>query len=128
MTTASTVVRFTSYAQVIEGLQRLPGQYDPRTSSFLRVRRGGGDPHSSAFRPGFIANFEERAELIRRLRLLDERAQALLVLWFAEDTPVTRIAERLNISRGHCYRLRNQALRAMIDSDVLMDTLQPLDM
>jgi len=118
MATASMSARFTSHDQVIEALRRLPAYYDPRTASVIRLPRGGsGDLHSAGFRPGFIATFEERAELLRRLRRLDERARTLLVLWFVEDRSAPDIARRLNVSRVHCYRLRERALRAMLDGD-----------
>jgi len=118
MAMASMSAWFTSHDQVIEALRRLPAHYDPRTASVIRLQRGGPrDPHSAAFRPGFFATFEERAELIRRLRLLDERARTLLVLWFVEDRSAPEIARRLNISRVHCYRLRDRALRTLIEGD-----------
>jgi DNA-directed RNA polymerase specialized sigma subunit len=115
MATASTSIRFTTEQQVIEALSMLPAHYDPRTSSLLRVPKTHGDPYSVLFRPGFLASFEERAEVTKRLRLLDERARTLLVLWFVEGHPVAHIARWLGISRVHCYRLKRVALRAMLD-------------
>jgi DNA-directed RNA polymerase specialized sigma24 family protein len=108
-------IGFTTEEQVIEALSVLPAQYDPRTSSLLRVRKGQGDPNATLFRPGFLAGFEERAELMRRLRLLDARSRTLLLLWFVEGHPVAHIAAWLGISRVHCYRLKKAALRAMLD-------------
>lgn len=74
---------------------------------------GASDPHGEPFRKGFISNFEERAELARRLSDLDERERRLLVLWHVEGHPVARIGRMLGISRVHCYRLQKIALEAM---------------
>ncbi|HEY8201643.1 MAG TPA: hypothetical protein VII47_09840, partial [Actinomycetota bacterium] len=43
------------------------------------------------------------------------RERLLLVLWYVSDMPPTVIARQLNVSRVHCYRLRDKALRALCD-------------
>jgi DNA-directed RNA polymerase specialized sigma subunit len=75
---------------------------------------GPSDPHGEPFRRGFISNFEERAELSRRLDDLEERDRRLLMLWHMEGHPVARIARMLGISRVHCYRVQRRALEAML--------------
>ena len=115
MAATSTSVRFTTQAQIIEALRLLSAHYDPRTSSLLRIQNKHRDAHPMLFRPGFLSTLEERREVIRRLRLLDERGRTLLVLWFVEGRPVAHIARWLGISRVHCYRLKERALQAMLD-------------
>jgi DNA-directed RNA polymerase specialized sigma24 family protein len=66
---------------------------------------------------GFVSRIEEHAELVQKLRRLTPRERLLLLLWYTEQWPVTKIAERLGISRVHCYRVRDRALRAMLDED-----------
>jgi RNA polymerase sigma factor (sigma-70 family) len=80
--------------------------------SLLRIdpdRKGRG-PFGSTF----LARVEEHEELVRRLRRLPSRERLLLLLWYTEQWQVSRIAERLGISRMHCYRLRERALEAIL--------------
>jgi DNA-directed RNA polymerase specialized sigma24 family protein len=100
-------------SQVITALVRYHDVFDPRTTSVLTVSGGtrsvGGEP----FRGQLIGGFEQRVELVRRLRRLSHRERALLYLWYVESLPVVKIAKRLGVSRVHCYRLRRRALEAM---------------
>jgi hypothetical protein len=105
---------FATAGEFIAALRRVPECYDPRTSSMLVTRRGRGGLNAEPFHAGFVTRFEERAEVIRLLHFIDSRSRRLLVLWFVEGEPVTRIARRLHISRVHCYRLKDQALRTML--------------
>jgi RNA polymerase sigma factor (sigma-70 family) len=65
----------------------------------------------------FIGHLEEQKELTRRLRRLAERDRLLLFLWYVEEWPVSEIAEHLQISRVHCYRLRDRALDKLTEPD-----------
>ena len=106
-------------ADVVRALRRFGDFVDPKTGSILFLggtRRRGGDP----FHPAFLTGVEERTELARRLQRLAPRERLLLFLWYVEGWPAARIAERLEISRVHCYRLRNRALR-----DTVADEAQP---
>lgn len=104
-------------SDVIRNLLRYRDVFDPKSASILFAGKGtrgfGGEP----FRGGFISRFEERTELARRLRRLPSRERALLYLWYVESLPVTEIAVRLGVSRVHCYRLRNRALREMTQTE-----------
>jgi len=97
----------------LEAMQEISA---PNSHSLITVggsRRGSlGDP----FRPGFLAALEVRTELVRLLRLLDERSRRLLLLWFVQGRPVVEIANELGISRVHCYRLRNKALAELLEA------------
>lgn len=106
---------FLTAGDVIRALARFRDCYDPKTASLMLVGSHAQDPHAEPFRAGFIARFDERAELLRRLATLDERARRLLVLWHVEAVPVAHIARRLGISRVHCYRVNRRALDAILD-------------
>ena len=99
---------FETASDIIRALVRYPEIFDPKTTSLI-ILSGRHDPYAEPFRSGFIGRFDERAELIRRLRMLRERERRLLVLWYAHQWKVGRIARHLKISRQHCYRLRDQA-------------------
>ena len=104
-------------AQIIRALAHTRQAVDPRTGSIIFLsgaKSGNKDPFSGAF----LAGIEERSELVRRLRLIEPRERLLLFLWYVEGLPVTTIAERLGISRVHCYRLRKRAFEQMTKPDV----------
>ena len=105
---------FVKASDVVRALERVRDSYVPRSTSFMSAARGS-DPYADPFRPGFISTFEERHEVLRRLRDLDQRAQHLLLLWYVAGKPVTDIARALRVSRVHCYRIRARAIAAMLD-------------
>jgi len=99
-------------ADIVRALIRLGDTVDPRSGSILFLggtRGSAGEP----FHPAFLNLFEERVELVRRLSVLAPRERLLLFLWYVEGWPVERIAERLAISRVHCYRLRAKSLSVL---------------
>jgi Sigma-70, region 4 len=100
---------------IADALCAMPSYYAPSSTSLMRIQRRSRRPSAEPFQPGFLATIGVRAELARMFRALDDRSRRLLVLWFIEDRPVSAIAERLGVSRVHCYRLRDKALRAMLD-------------
>ena len=78
---------------------------------------GGGRRQShEVFGYGFLSQIEEQAELERRLAALPARDRLLLLLWYTEGWPVTAIAEHLQISRVHCYRVRDRAIAHIISA------------
>ena len=100
-------------ADIVRALIRLGDTVDPRSGSILFLGGTRGSAREP-FHPAFLNLIEERAELVRRLSALAPRERLLLYLWYVEGWPVERIAERLQISRVHCYRLRNRALRDLV--------------
>jgi DNA-directed RNA polymerase specialized sigma24 family protein len=105
---------FTTVGEFVAALRRVPECYDPKTTSILFIRGCDGRAEAEPFHGGFLSRFEERAEVIRLLGEIDQRSRRLLVMWFVEGIPVARIARCLRISRVHCYRLKDQALRRML--------------
>jgi DNA-directed RNA polymerase specialized sigma24 family protein len=98
---------------VIHALIRYEDVFDPRSGSLLIARSGGDTFADEPFRGDLLTRIEERAELRRRLGALDARERELLCLWYVASWPVVRIARQIGVSRVHCYRLRNRALREM---------------
>jgi DNA-directed RNA polymerase specialized sigma24 family protein len=105
---------FTHSGEIVRALRRYRDCYDPASTSIMAAGSGGRDPHRDPFGRGFVAHFEERSELLRRLARLDERSRSLLVLWHVAGHPVAHIARALQISRVHCYRLEKRALEVML--------------
>jgi DNA-directed RNA polymerase specialized sigma24 family protein len=98
---------------VIHALVRYEDVFDPKSGSLLVARSGGDTFADEPFRGDLLTRIEERAELRRRLGALDARERELLCLWYVASWPVVRIARQIGVSRVHCYRLRNRALREM---------------
>ena len=108
---------FETPLSVAVALRRYGDLFDPRTGSVIGVPRNAWDPAGDPFRAGFLGGVEERAELVRRMMSrLQPRERLLLVLWYVSDQQATVIARQLQVSRVHCYRLRDKALRALCDT------------
>jgi DNA-directed RNA polymerase specialized sigma24 family protein len=97
-------------ASVIRALANYHGSSEPRSGSLMLVSQTGRRATTDGYGYAFLARVEEHEELVRRLRRLEPRERLLLLLWYAEGWAVTDIAARLQISRVHCYRLRDRAL------------------
>jgi DNA-directed RNA polymerase specialized sigma24 family protein len=100
-------------SDVLRALEHFDDVIEPRSASLLSVG-SGSRPHREIYGNGFLHRVEEHDELVRRMRRLPPRERLLLVLWYSHGWPVVDIAARLQISRVHCYRLRNQALATLI--------------
>jgi DNA-directed RNA polymerase specialized sigma24 family protein len=105
--------RLNTHVEVVTALARYHDQTRNSSPSLLRIDRDRTRV-AGPFGFGFVSRVEEHAELVNKLRRLTPRERLLLLLWYTEQWPVTKIAERLGISRVHCYRVRDRALRAML--------------
>lgn len=116
-------------AEVIYALKRYRDVFQPISCSIIGAsRQPGYDPTRDPFRAGFLSGIELRCELVHRmLERLNERERLLLLLWYVYDQPAARIANRLEISRVHCYRLRDHALDALCDDDKQVDNPRDRD-
>jgi len=106
---------FQSAGQVVRALKAFSDYYDPRSSSVMVATNRTTDVDADPFRRGFLDSLDLRSELLGRLSSLDERERAVLMLWYLEDLSVPQICERMNLSRSHCYRLRDRAVGMMLD-------------
>jgi len=104
--------RLSSEDAVIRALEHFDDVVTAPTSSVLEISHRGRRSHD-AFGSCFLHRIDEHEELVRRMRRLGERERLLLVLWYSQGWPVTHIAARLQVSRVHCYRLRDRALTAL---------------
>lgn len=102
---------FTEF-HVIRALTSFGDRLDTRSGSIMFLVGSRSTPRDP-FHFAFLGRVEDRGELIRRLQLIEPRERLLLFLWYVAGWPVASIAERLGISRVHCYRLRASALRRM---------------
>jgi DNA-directed RNA polymerase specialized sigma24 family protein len=106
---------FRTRQQLMDALARFEEYPGPGSISLISVERVKRAAIGEPFRAGFLTSVEQRSELLRLLRRLDERSQRLLLLWFVKDRPPAEVANDLGISRVHCYRLRNRALDEMLE-------------
>lgn len=98
-------------ARIVRALTRYGDELSPRTGSVLYVV--GSRSRAEAFHPGVVSGLEERDDLRKVLQSLPERERELLFRWYVLGWPASRIAAALGISRVHCYRLRDRALRTI---------------
>lgn len=105
-----------SPSAIIRSLVSYTDWWQPSTSSVIPVgaaRRGSAA--TDGLRPGLLESLDERTELSRRMRSMDDRDRHLLFLWYVRQLPVSDIAQELRISRRHCFRLRSGALRRLVE-------------
>ena len=107
-----------SQEEVIGSLIRYTDWWQPATSSVLQVgvaRRGSGIgdgiPH------GLLETLDERAELCRRMRRIDDRDRRILFLWYVSQLAAQDIAREVGISRRQCFRRRARAIRILLDDE-----------
>jgi DNA-directed RNA polymerase specialized sigma subunit len=106
---------FPSERQVIRCLLTYTDWWQVPTASILQVAARRGDESRDGFRSGLLESLDERAELCRRVWLLEERDRRVLFLWYVQQLPVEEIARSVGISRRHCFRRRAKAVRAIVD-------------
>ena len=107
-----------SREEVIGSLIRYTDWWQPTTSSVLQVgaaRRGSiiadGIPH------GLLETLDERAELCRRMRRIDDIDRSILFLWYVKQLAAQEIAREVGISRRQCFRRRARAIRILLDEE-----------
>jgi DNA-directed RNA polymerase specialized sigma24 family protein len=109
---------FPSVPDVVRALVTYTDWWQPLTSSVLQV---GGARRSSGFddgiRDGLLDTIDQRSELSRRVRRLEDRDRRILLLWYVKELPAHEVAREVGISRRHCFRRRSAALRALVDED-----------
>jgi DNA-directed RNA polymerase specialized sigma subunit len=105
-----------SREQVIRCLVTYADWWQPATSSVLKVAQARPDKNfGDGLRAGLLDTLEERSELCRRTALLSKDNRQLLFLWYVKQLHVDDIAGTLGISRRHCFRRKNQAIKRLIE-------------
>jgi DNA-directed RNA polymerase specialized sigma24 family protein len=107
-----------SREQVIGSLVRYTDWWQPATSSVLQVdwARRGSDP-ADGIRQGLLETLDERVELCRRMRRIDDTDRRILFLWYVRQLQAGDISKEVGISRRQCFRRRARALRVLMDED-----------
>jgi DNA-directed RNA polymerase specialized sigma24 family protein len=102
--------------QVVWSLLTYTDWWQPATSSVLQV---GAARRKSQFPEGIPAGLLEtldvRAELCRRVSLLEDRDRQVLYLWYVVQLPAEDIAKSVRISRRQCFRRRAKAIRKIVE-------------
>jgi DNA-directed RNA polymerase specialized sigma24 family protein len=102
--------------QVVWSLLTYTDWWQPATTSVLQV---GAARRKSQFPEGIPAGLLEtldvRAELCRRVSLLEDRDRQVLYLWYVVQLPAEDIAKAVRISRRQCFRRRARAIRKIVE-------------
>jgi DNA-directed RNA polymerase specialized sigma24 family protein len=107
-----------SREEVIGSLIRYTDWWQPATSSVLQVgwaRRGNN--LSDGIRQGLLDTLDERAELCRRMRRMDDVDRRILFLWYVKQMPAQDISKQVGISRRQCFRRRARAIRILLGEE-----------
>lgn len=107
-----------SREEVIGSLIRYTDWWQPSTSSVLQVgwaRRGS--VLTDGIRPGLLDTLDERAELCRRMRRIDDTDRRILFLWYVKQLPAQDISTQVGISRRQCFRRRARAIRILLGEE-----------
>ncbi|MGH2817517.1 MAG: hypothetical protein ACRDJS_03525 [Actinomycetota bacterium] len=102
--------------EVVRSLITYSDWWQPATGSVLQVAGARRDSDfGDGLRSGLLETLDERRELCRRIGHLSARDRKLLVLWYVVQLPAQEIAGTLRISRRHCFRLRADAIRRIVE-------------
>jgi len=101
--------------EVIFLLLRYTDWWQPPSTSVIQVgsARRGSDL-SSGFREGLLETLDERTELSRRMRFLEDRDRRLLFLWYVTQLTASEIARELKLSRRQVFRRRARAVTELV--------------
>jgi DNA-directed RNA polymerase specialized sigma subunit len=107
-----------SQEEVIGSLIRYTDWWQPTTSSVLQVgmARRGSDV-ADGIPDGLLETLDERAELCRRMRRIDDIDRSILFLWYVKQLAAQDIAREVGISRRQCFRRRARAIRILLDEE-----------
>ena len=103
-------------SEVIRALLRYTDWWQPTSTSVAIVgsARRGRD-FGDGIPKGLLATLDERTELCRRMRLVEDRDRRLLFLWYVKQLIAKDIAKELRLSRRQVFRRRASAVRLIVD-------------
>jgi DNA-directed RNA polymerase specialized sigma subunit len=107
---------FDSQAEVVRALVTYTDWWQPSTTSVIQVAAARRDSEfKDGLRPGLLENMDRRTELCRRMEHLKDRERVVLYLWYLKQLEAAEIARSVGVSRRHCFRIRSDAIRRIID-------------
>src|SRR6266542_3250400 len=68
-------------------------------------------------RQGLLETLDERAELCRRMRRMDDADRLILFLWYVKQLSAQEISKEVGISRRQCFRRRARAIRFLLGDE-----------
>lgn len=105
-----------SHERVVWALLTYNDWCQPASSSILQVAAARrSNDFNDGFRAGLLETLDERTELCRRMAHLKERDRRVLYLWYVKQLEVRDIAREIHVSRRQCFRLRANAVNALVD-------------
>ncbi|HYT81498.1 MAG TPA: sigma factor-like helix-turn-helix DNA-binding protein [Actinomycetota bacterium] len=115
-----------SREEVIGSLVRYTDWWQPSTSSLLQVGWARRDTDvGDGIRRGLLETLDERAELCRRMRTMNETDRRILFLWYVKQLSAQDISKEVGISRRQCFRRRARAIRILLGEEVRERTVAP---
>jgi DNA-directed RNA polymerase specialized sigma subunit len=113
----------TTRNDVIRALVTYTDWWQTSSSSVIQVgfQRSKDAHHGDGMPTGLLERMDERTDLCRRMKDVNERDRAILFLWYVRQLAVDDIARAVGISRRHCFRRKAAALAAIVDSDAESD-------
>jgi DNA-directed RNA polymerase specialized sigma24 family protein len=111
---------FDSAAGVVRALVTYTDWWQPSSGSVIQTggaRRASNVP-GDGIPGGLLDSLDDRAELCRRMAVLDAQGRRVLFLWYVRQLAVDDIARELEISRRQCFRRRAAAVRAITDDGI----------
>lgn len=102
--------------QVVGCLITYTDWWQPPTGSVLEVRRKRSryEP-GRTFRPGFVEELDQRAELRRRVAFLEEIDRRILYLCYVENRQLRDISLAVGLSTRQCTRRRKAAIDFLVE-------------
>ena len=108
---------FPSTGAVAWALTTYTDWWQPVSGSVIEVGSSRRARRSDWVPAGLLDAIAPRTELCRRMETLPQRERRVLFLWYVEQLPVEDVARSVGVSRRHCFRLRAEALRKLVDED-----------
>jgi DNA-directed RNA polymerase specialized sigma subunit len=106
-----------THGTVVRALLTYTDWWQPSTTSVMQVGalRRTSNTSGDGLPSGLISTIHVRAELARRMILLEERDRTVLFLWYVQQLAASDIAKSVGVSRRHCFRLRAAAVKKLVD-------------
>src|SRR6266542_4009402 len=108
---------------VVARAKRTTAEIAERASELLK--RLEDTDVGDGIRRGLLETLDERAELCRRMRTMNETDRRILFLWYVKQLSAQDISKEVGISRRQCFRRRARAIRILLGEEVRERTVAP---